>query len=151
MKQLSGTSETFMLQGSGQQLLKFSTLVQNLQLFQELPLPGGSSFLPSSLGAGLSCAAGKPTPCPAPACAGLPALMHKRGCQQQAVLQAPEEGAGSRLCLISLLNLLPLRPSFAIAPSWLLFWEGVLRLLVGLRLSLAARVKSEGQEAPEQQ
>lgn len=48
MKQLSGTSKTFMPQGSDQQLLEFSTLVQNLQLFQELPLPRGSSFLPSS-------------------------------------------------------------------------------------------------------
>lgn len=97
MKQLSGTGKTFMLQGSGQQLLDFSTLIQNPQLFQELPLRRGSSFLTSSLAAGLSCAGGKPTPCPAPACSGLPGLMQKRGCQQQAVLQAHEEGAGSRL------------------------------------------------------
>lgn len=81
MKQLSGTSKTFMPQGSGQQLLEFSTLVQNLQLFQELPLPGGSSFLPYSLVARLSCAAGKPAPCSAPAGSGLPALMQNHGCQ----------------------------------------------------------------------
>lgn len=43
------------------------------------------------------------------------------------------------------------RPSLPIAPSWLLFWEGMLTLLVGLCLSLPARVKSEGQDAPEQQ
>lgn len=66
--------------------------------------------------------------------------MQKRGCQQQAVPQAREEAAGIRLCLISLLNLLPLSPSLPITPSWLLFWEGLLRELVDLCLSLAARV-----------
>ena len=92
MKWLSGTSKTFVPQGSGQQLLKFSALVQNLQLFQEVPLPRGIFFLSSSLAAGLSCAAGKPTPCPAPACSGLPALTQKGGCQQQAVLPVHGEG-----------------------------------------------------------
>lgn len=138
MKQLSGTSKTFMPQGSDQQLLEFSALVQNLQ-FQELPFPGGCSFSPSSVAAGLSCAAGKPSPCPAPACQRLLALMQKCVCQQQAVPQAQEQ------------NLLPLSPCFPIAPSWLLFWEGTLGLLLSPCLSLAAKVKSEGWKAPEQQ
>lgn len=44
----NSTSKTFMPQGSGQQSLEFSSLVQTLQLFQELPLPWGCSVLPSS-------------------------------------------------------------------------------------------------------
>lgn len=138
MKQLLGTSKTFMPQGLDQQLLEFSVLVQNLR-FQELPLPGGCSFPPSSVAAGLSCASGKPSPCPTPACPGLLALMQKRVCQQQAVPQAQEQ------------NLLPLSPSFPIAPSWLLFWEGTPGLRLSARLSLAAKVEGEGQKAPEQQ
>lgn len=100
MNQLSGTSKAFKLQGSDQQLLEFSTLVQNLQLFQELPLPRESSFLPSSLAAGPGCAAGKPAPCPAPACSGLSAPVQECGCQPQAVLRAHGEAAGIRLCLV---------------------------------------------------
>lgn len=69
----------------------------------------------------------------------------------RAVPQAREEAAGIRLCLISLLNLLSLSLSLPITPSWLLLWEGVLRQLVSLCLSLAARVESEGQDALEHQ
>lgn len=53
---------------------------------------------------------------------------------------------GSSHCLTSLWNLLPLSPPFPITSAWLR--SGMLSLLLGLHLSLAAGGKSEDQEAP---